>query len=422
MREKEIKTKSRVTKGYYCVRRLSFSFIYFLIWQFSDDVPFLNYIFSLSSQLLPKSLAPRQIVVVSTSPNKLSAPLVPLARQSSTNSHSDFIASEGLGNKEVSSGTIEVSQPLAPIGTPALNTETPADTPSHAIAYISFRQNLFLMFIIVEKTLRLRKCLRAKIRFWSTSYHLRVFGGINQQVMALTQTHLRRLRSLLDMIHTFLLKAIPALRNTPVTLVLPYKIVSLKVKQLLPQSLLRPSLAIVALGLGFFGFSDAKNIRGADIGGIKADSSGTQSQPLDSTSSSSGPPGTWQQCHSSLDSIYVPPAGYTGPFTSPPSGIPVVHQHMVVYNHFSPVGQHRQVVLSFMGTTYIPSGKQSDWKHNPSSSAMQIGEGEMSSMNTTSAQRNVSNMSAPVQHLTPASPFLPIASRLPIFDVSLFQV
>ncbi|KAL2528531.1 uncharacterized protein Fot_21132 [Forsythia ovata] len=345
MREKEIKTKSRVTKGYYCVRRLSFSFIYFLIWQFSDDVPFLNYIFSLSSQLLPKSLAPRQIVVVSTSPNKLSAPLVPLARQSSTNSHSDFIASEGLGNKEVSSGTIEVSQPLAPIGTPALNTETPADTPSHAIA-----------------------------------------------------------------------------RNTPVTLVLPYKIVSLKVKQLLPQSLLRPSLAIVALGLGFFGFSDAKNIRGADIGGIKADSSGTQSQPLDSTSSSSGPPGTWQQCHSSLDSIYVPPAGYTGPFTSPPSGIPVVPQHMVVYNHFSPVGQHRQVVLSFMGTTYIPSGKQSDGKHNPSSSAMHIGEGEMSSMNTTSAQRNVSNMSAPVQHLTPASPFLPIASRLPIFDVSLFQV
>lgn len=154
------------------------------------------------------------------------------------------------------------------------------------------------------------------------------------------------------------------------------------------------------------------------------DSSGTKSQPQNNIASSSAPTGTWQQCHSSLDSIYGPPAGYTGPFISPPGGIPGLQgpPHMVVYNHFAPVGQYGQVGLSFMGTTYIPSGKQSDWKHNPTSSAMHIGEGEMSGMSTTTAQRNVSNMTAPVQHLAPGSPLLPIASPLPMFDVSPFQV
>ncbi|CAL5326257.1 unnamed protein product [Camellia sinensis] len=153
------------------------------------------------------------------------------------------------------------------------------------------------------------------------------------------------------------------------------------------------------------------------------ESAGTQSQSQKSTASSSGPLGTWQQCHSGVDSFYgPPPAGFTGPYISPAGGIPGVQgpPHMVVYNHF-PVGQFGQVGLSFMGTTYIPSGKQPDWKHNPTSSAMGIGEGDMNNMNMVSSQRNSLNMAAPVQHLAPGSPLLPMPSPLAMFDVSPFQ-
>ncbi|KAL0450340.1 UNVERIFIED_CONTAM: hypothetical protein Slati_1590400 [Sesamum latifolium] len=148
------------------------------------------------------------------------------------------------------------------------------------------------------------------------------------------------------------------------------------------------------------------------------ESSGTQSQPQKSTPSSSAPLGNWQQCHSGVDSFYGPPAGYSGPFIGPPGGIPGVQgpPHMVVYNHFAPVGQYGQVGLSFMGTTYIPSGKQADWKNNPTSSAMHIGEGDINNMNMTNVQRNAPNMTAPVQHLAPGSPLLPMPSPLPMFD------
>ncbi|CAA2995762.1 Hypothetical predicted protein [Olea europaea subsp. europaea] len=555
-REREIKAKSRVTK------------------------------------LLPKSRAPRQSVVVSTSPNKLSTPL---ARQSSTNSPLDFVASEGksLSDNEVAAGTTEVSQPLAPIGTPALNAETLSETPSHAITSVQTE----LVSVVSNKSgndLETAKMFENKNKVldnfqlaastWSTA-------GLNRQVMALTQTQLEEAMK-------------PARYDSEISVechsstvsdsVLPSSSVLTKDKSLssgaspinsllagekiqfgavtsptvLPPSgrvvshgigapgsnrpdiqmsrnlsaaekdnslfyekekhpsdscvTLQDSEAeaeaaasaiavaaissdeIVAHGLGSVGFSDAKNFRGSDIGGIIAavsedqqlvnhsrceeslsvslpadlsvettpislwppmssspsstpqmlsrfpagppshfpfyemnpmlggpifafgpceNSSGTQSQPQNSTASSSGPPGTWQQCHSSLDSIYGPPAGYTGPFISPPGGIPGLQgpPHMVVYNHFAPVGQYGQVGLSFMGTTYIPSSKQSDWKQNPTSSAMHVGEGEMSSMNTTSTQRNASNMAAPVQHLAPGSPLLPIASPLPMFDASPFQ-
>ncbi|KAF2295216.1 hypothetical protein GH714_032174 [Hevea brasiliensis] len=85
------------------------------------------------------------------------------------------------------------------------------------------------------------------------------------------------------------------------------------------------------------------------------------------------------------------------------------------------VGQFGQVGLSFMGTTYIPSGKQPDWKHNPASSPMGVGEGDMNSLNMVSAQRNLTNMPTPIQHLAPGSPLLPMASPLAMFDVSPFQ-
>ncbi|XP_038721755.1 uncharacterized protein LOC120013865 isoform X2 [Tripterygium wilfordii] len=157
--------------------------------------------------------------------------------------------------------------------------------------------------------------------------------------------------------------------------------------------------------------------------GLHDESSSSQSQSQKTSTSVSGPLGTWQQCHSGVDSFYGPRAGFTGPFIGSPAGIPGVQgpPHMVVYNHFAPVGQFGQVGLSFMGTTYIPSGKQPDWKHNPASSAMNVGEGgDMSNLNMVSAQRNPNNMPA-IQHLAPGSPLVPMASPLAMFDVSPFQ-
>ncbi|CAN1814643.1 hypothetical protein LINPERHAP1_LOCUS27188 [Linum perenne] len=150
----------------------------------------------------------------------------------------------------------------------------------------------------------------------------------------------------------------------------------------------------------------------------------SQSQSQKSNASSvSGPLGTWQH-HAGVDSFYGPPAGFTGPFMTPPPGsIPGVQgpPHMVVYNHFAPVGQFGQVGLSFMGTTYIPSGKQPDWKHNPASSPMGVSEADMNNLAAVSAQRNPANMPPPIQHLAPGSPLLPMGSPLALFDVSPFQ-
>ncbi|KAG8642616.1 uncharacterized protein LOC110627596 [Manihot esculenta] len=148
----------------------------------------------------------------------------------------------------------------------------------------------------------------------------------------------------------------------------------------------------------------------------------SQSQPQKSSAPVSGPAGSWQH-HSGVDSFYGPPAGFTGPFISPPGGIPGVQgpPHMVVYNHFAPVGQFGQVGLSFMGTTYIPSGKQPDWKHNPAASPMGVSEGDVTTLNMVSAQRNATNLPTPMQHLAPGSPLLPMASPLAMFDVSPFQ-
>ncbi|XWS45281.1 hypothetical protein CRYUN_Cryun15aG0123200 [Craigia yunnanensis] len=149
-------------------------------------------------------------------------------------------------------------------------------------------------------------------------------------------------------------------------------------------------------------------------------SSSTQLQTQKNSTPASGPLGTWQQCHSGVDSFYGPPTGFTGHFITPPGGIPGVQgpPHMVVYNHFAPVGQFG---LSFMGTTYIPSGKQPDWKHSPASPA--IGEGDANNLNMAAAQRNSTNMPAQIQHLAPGpgSPLLPMASPLAMFDVSPFQ-
>lgn len=155
--------------------------------------------------------------------------------------------------------------------------------------------------------------------------------------------------------------------------------------------------------------------------GPQDESGGTQSQSQKSTGSSgSRHIGAWQN-HSGLDSFYGPPAGFTGPFIGSPGGIPGVQAppHMVVYNHYAPVGQFGQVGLSFMGATYIPSGKQPDWKHDPTSSSR--AEEDMNSMNMVSGPRNPPNMQPPIQHLAPGSPLLPMGSPLTMFDVPPFQ-
>ncbi|XP_077224737.1 uncharacterized protein LOC143858033 isoform X2 [Tasmannia lanceolata] len=153
------------------------------------------------------------------------------------------------------------------------------------------------------------------------------------------------------------------------------------------------------------------------------DSTSTQPQSQKNNTSSAGPLGAWQPCHSGVDSFYGPPNGFTGPFITPPGGIqgPQGPPHMVVYNHFAPVGQFGQVGLSFMGATYIPSGKPPDWKHTPVSSEMGISEGDMSNVNMVSGQRNPPGMPAPIQNLAPGSPFMPMPSPLAMFDTSPFQ-
>ncbi|KAG6424673.1 hypothetical protein SASPL_115093 [Salvia splendens] len=190
-----------------------------------------------------------------------------------------------------------------------------------------------------------------------------------------------------------------------------------------PQSSTGQMLSHFPVGPSHFPFYEVNPLLGGPIFAFSPhdESSGTQSQPPKTTTSSSVPLGNWQQCHSGVDSFYGTPAGYSGPFIGPPGGIPGVQgpPHMVVYNHFAPVGQYGHVGLSFMGTTYIPSGKQADWKNNGSSTAMHIGEGEINSVNMTAVQRS-SPITAPIQHLAPGSPLLPMPPPLPLFDASPF--
>lgn len=156
--------------------------------------------------------------------------------------------------------------------------------------------------------------------------------------------------------------------------------------------------------------------------GPNDESAGTQTQLQRSTAAL----GAWPACHSGVDSFYGPPAGFTGPFISPPVGIPGVQgpPHMVVYNHFTPVGQFGQLGLGFMGATYIPSGKQPDWKHNSAAGSASVSEGHASSANgVSSGQRGAApGMASPIQHLTPGSPLMPVVSPLTMFDMSPFQV
>ncbi|CAI8595609.1 unnamed protein product [Vicia faba] len=108
----------------------------------------------------------------------------------------------------------------------------------------------------------------------------------------------------------------------------------------------------------------------------------TQSQPQKTTAPTSRPIGGWQQGHSGVELLWSSNRIYWTFYCSA-WRIPGVQgpPHMIVYNHFAPVGQFGQVGLSFMGTTYIPSGKQPGWKHIPTTSAAGTSEGNMNNMN-----------------------------------------
>lgn len=155
--------------------------------------------------------------------------------------------------------------------------------------------------------------------------------------------------------------------------------------------------------------------------GSNDESAGSQGQPQKGAALGSGALGSWPQYHPGVDSFYRPPAGFTGPFINP-GGIPGVQcpPHMVFYNHFAPVGQFGQVGVGFMGTTYIPAGKQPEWKQNQVCSTVNDSEGDLSNLNAVSGQGTPTSAPA-IQNLGPGSPLM-VASPLTMFDMNPFQV
>lgn len=155
--------------------------------------------------------------------------------------------------------------------------------------------------------------------------------------------------------------------------------------------------------------------------GPSDESAGTQGQqPQRSNALPSAPLGAWPQCHSVMDSFYRPPTGFAGPFMSP-GAIPGVQgpPHMVVYNHFAPIGQFGQMGLGFMGATYIPGDKQPDWKQNQGPS-VGISQSDPNNQNMLPGQVASHSVPTQVQHLHPTS-IMPIPSPLTMFDMAPFQ-
>ncbi|RCV44466.1 hypothetical protein SETIT_9G375800v2 [Setaria italica] len=156
--------------------------------------------------------------------------------------------------------------------------------------------------------------------------------------------------------------------------------------------------------------------------GPSDESAGSQGQhPQRSNPLPSAPLGAWPQCHSGVDSFYRPPTGFAGPFITP-GGIPGVQgpPHMVVYNHFAPVGQFGQMGLGFMGATYIPGDKQPDWKQSQGPPIVGVSQSDPNNQNIVSGQVNPPSVPTPVQHLRPTS-IMPIPSPLTMFDIAPFQ-
>lgn len=175
-----------------------------------------------------------------------------------------------------------------------------------------------------------------------------------------------------------------------------------------------------------FPFFDPNPMVGGPIFAFRPqdESTGTPSQQQQGTTFVSGPTGTWPQCHSGVDSFYGSPAGFPTPFMSPPAGLTGVHGHpqMVFYNHFAPVGQFGQVGLSYMGNSYLPTGKQPDWKHSSEgATTVNVKKTDGSNLNVVYGQQSAAHMSTPVQHLSTGSAVMQVNSPFTMFNLRPFQ-
>ncbi|XP_044981292.1 uncharacterized protein LOC123448458 isoform X2 [Hordeum vulgare subsp. vulgare] len=152
--------------------------------------------------------------------------------------------------------------------------------------------------------------------------------------------------------------------------------------------------------------------------GPSDESAGTLGQqPQRSNALPSAQLGAWP---SMVDSFYRPPTGFAGPFISP-GGIPGVQgpPHMVVYNHFAPLGQFGQMGLGFMGATYISGDKQPDWKQNEGPS-VGISQSDPNNQNVLPGQVTSPSFPTQVSHLR-ATSIMPIPTPLTMFDMASFQ-
>ncbi|KAG6508303.1 hypothetical protein ZIOFF_033677 [Zingiber officinale] len=154
--------------------------------------------------------------------------------------------------------------------------------------------------------------------------------------------------------------------------------------------------------------------------GSNDESVGSQSQSQNGSLGSSTL-AAWPQYHSGVDSFYHPPAGYNGTFISP-GGMPGVQcpSPMVVYNHFPPVGQFGQIGLGYMGTAYIPAGKQPEWSQKQVFSNARDNDIDPSNRNTVSGQGTPTTARSSVHNLGPGSSLM-VASPLTMFDMNPFQ-
>ncbi|XP_020587520.1 LOW QUALITY PROTEIN: uncharacterized protein LOC110029532 [Phalaenopsis equestris] len=139
----------------------------------------------------------------------------------------------------------------------------------------------------------------------------------------------------------------------------------------------------------------------------------------------SGPTGTFPQCHSNVESsFYGSPAGFPAPFMSSPAGLSGIHGHppMVFYNHFAPIGQFARVGLSYMGGTYLPSGKKPEWKHTrDGATATNASKADPGDLNVVYGQQNVAHAAKSIQHLANGSGFMQVNSPFTLFNLRPFQ-
>nr|XP_024389670.1 uncharacterized protein LOC112289022 isoform X3 [Physcomitrium patens] len=146
---------------------------------------------------------------------------------------------------------------------------------------------------------------------------------------------------------------------------------------------------------------------------------GSNDQGVPSASASAS---GWQLQHSGVDSFYGggPPSGFPGQYINPGAGMP---PHMLVYsNPFSSVGQFGQ--LGFMGPTYLPSGKQPDWKHTPVWSSSP-GVVSMNSNDSLGGIAGTQRGSGNTQRMAPGPAVVPVVQSPGPFDLNLsapFQI